>query len=128
MRLAIFENEQSQVEGAFNFLNRRYYGGNLEISYFSNSQSGKPYEDLEKFDIIFVDIELSTTSELDGFKLLAKLNEVGLSNRLVVLTGFSKVEQNLKEYNLPNYEVVQKPFSFLRLKEVINKIAPPPSN
>src|SRR5690242_16566314 len=112
MKIAVFENEYTQIESAFKAVNLLYFNNNLTIDTFPTSQSLKPFEDIQNYELVIVDIDLSTKSEMDGFELISKINMLFKTPKIIILTGHSKVNEKLKEKNLPSYPIVQKPIDF----------------
>lgn len=119
MRIAIFENEKSMVEGAFEAMNLAFFSNSLVFKFFSNSQDGKPYSDLKVYDIIFIDIQLTAKSEVDGFNLIKILLPIVGKDKLAIITGFSKNEGILEELGLPSIPIIIKPVDFIKLNKFI---------
>lgn len=124
MKIAIFENEKTMVEGAFETMNLVYYDNVIEYKFFLNSQDGLPFENLKEYDIILVDIQLTAKSELDGFNLIKTLIPIVGHNKLGIITGFSKNEEILKELKLPSIPIINKPIDYDSLYKFLTKNFP----
>ena len=121
MKIAIFENERAMIEGAFEAMNLVFRNNSIEYKYFSNSQDALPYASLEEFDIIFVDIQLTPKSELDGFNLIKMLIPIVGQKKLAIITGFAKNEEILRDLGLPEIPIITKPVDYLSLHDFVNK-------
>tara|TARA_Y100000813_G_C24027388_1_gene288059 strand:+ start:105 stop:503 length:399 start_codon:yes stop_codon:yes gene_type:complete len=114
MRVAVFENEITQVEGAFKYLNLRFYNNLINYHYYETSQA-KPEElSWEDFDAIVIDIDLSKKSELDGIGLIKKIKEESprSNSKLIVLTGHNDIEERLQSEGVNNIPILNKPPNF----------------
>lgn len=118
MKILIFENEYTYIENAFNYVNVKYFNGNLDIIVFPKSQDLNPFRDIETFDHVFIDISLSKNSHLDGFGILKKIKEEKLNiKKLTILTGNNNIGKKLLELNLGQFPILTKPITFSSLKE-----------
>lgn len=122
MKIAIFENEYQQIEAAFEAMNLLYFDNKLEFSVFPSSQNFGPLENLKNYDIAIVDIDLSQNSQLDGYALLKKIENLEKKPKILVLTGSSKVESTLQEKKLPKYDVLLKPVDFSEIHKSLDKM------
>jgi DNA-binding LytR/AlgR family response regulator len=125
MKIAIFENEFESVKGAFDTANLLYFNEGLVITYFPSSQSASNVE-MKEFDVIFIDIDLSSKSELDGFSLINKFIETNkaLIGRIVILTGNNKIQEALKARSI-DYKLIQiiiKPTNYEEINDSIKRI------
>lgn len=121
MKIAVFENELPQVQGSFDSVNAIYYGGRIDYTFFLSSQDCTPLNQLLDFDLIFVDLDLSVKSEMDGYSLIEEILQINGKAPIVILTGSSDVEEKLKSRNLSHIEILQKPISFEDLRSFISK-------
>jgi DNA-binding response OmpR family regulator len=125
MKIAIVENEKREVEGAFSYLNSKYFEGGIEFRYFETSQECLK-EDLSliNYAAIIIDIHLTKKSQFDGFGLIKKLLELSpdWEDKILVLTGYHKVEEKLKDYGLPSLPVIVKPVNFTKLLQALHRI------
>ncbi|RUA29007.1 MAG: hypothetical protein DSY77_15585 [Bacteroidetes bacterium] len=125
MKIAVFENQFEDIKGAFEFANLLSFDGNLEIKIFPRSQDCD-LETISIFDVIFIDIDLSKKSELDGYGLVKKLQELegDLLNRIVILTGHSKIKDTMIHRGIDDerIKIVIKPTDFEELTDVINEV------
>jgi ActR/RegA family two-component response regulator len=119
MKIAIFENQWNQVKTQFEVANKVYFNDELIYTQYNSSQELKPFEDLYNFDLVIIDISLSSNSDLDGFDLISKILERELHPRLLILTGNSNILENLGNRNLPRIPVLMKPVDVLDIKNKI---------
>ena len=125
MKIAVFENEYQSVSGAFNAANYLNFDNILNIQVFPSSQSVALTEVVE-FDVIFIDIDLSSKSDLDGYSLilqLQKLNE-NINKKIVILTGNNKIIEslNFRKINSTNISIIIKPTDYEEITKKINNI------
>lgn len=125
MRVAIFENEYESVKGAFETASLLYFDDELDIVIYPSSQTAILTK-MEEFDTIFIDIDLSSKSDLDGFSLIKKLNETNenLINRIVILTGNNKIKEALKSRSIDSsqIQIIIKPTNYEEINSCIKKI------
>jgi CheY-like chemotaxis protein len=125
MKVAVFENEYLSVKGAFSAANLLSFNNSLEIHDFASSQQAD-LTNIISYDVIFVDIDLSSNSELDGYSLISKLRllDPKINRKIVILTGNSKVEESLKARLIPKDElsILIKPTDYGEIASVIQKI------
>lgn len=123
-KIAIFENEYTAIENAFRYVNSRYFDGQFSLENYPSSQSFRDLVKVADYDFIFVDIDLSSRSEMDGFSLLKEFesNKVN-ENKIIVLTGlnYDEVKSKLVSYKLKDYPIITKPISFEDLKKILSK-------
>lgn len=117
MKIAIFENEYDTVEMAFKYLNKKYYNNSIVFENYPRSDSFLEIVRLTEYDLIIIDLDLSSQSKLDGFGLIKKIeSSIPAPHKILILTG-----QNLSEdYNTENglrlkYPVLEKPMNFNKL-------------
>lgn len=117
MKIAIFENEFDTVEMAFKYLNKKYYNNNILFENYPRSDSFADLTKIDEYDLIIIDLDLSSQSKLDGFGLIRKIEQsIPAPHRILILTG-----QNLTaNYNVENglkvkYPVLEKPINFNKL-------------
>jgi len=125
MKIAIFENEYHSVQGAFKAANLLEFDNKLEVKVFVSSQEAD-FQKIKEYDVIFVDIDLSTKSELDGFAVINKIKELDndLTNRVIILTGNSKIEEILSDrgINRGGIQIIIKPTSFNEISKAIRAV------
>lgn len=125
MKIAIFENEFDTLEVAFKYLNKNYYDNKLEIKVFPRSQNLEKIEDILQYDLVMIDLDLSTHSDLDGFGLIKKIeNELGYNRpKMVILTG-QDLEENFHEINNLKYlyKVLEKTVNYRKLKNLFDEL------
>lgn len=125
MKVLIFENEYEAVKGAFEYANFINFDDSLKFEVYVTSQSFN-FSNINDYQVIFIDIDLSTKSELDGFGIIRKiLNEKPeVINKVVILTGNNKISEILKDQigREINLKIITKPTDFDELTKVIQSI------
>ena len=124
MKIAIFENEFEGVRLSFEAANLIYFDGKLDIQVFPSSQSSN-LDLIDDYKVIFIDIDLSTKSILDGYGLIKKIIEKkhSLRNRIVILTGNNKIRESLNNYGIlsSDLKVIIKPTNYVEISDVITE-------
>ncbi|AWM13262.1 hypothetical protein DI487_04880 [Flavobacterium sediminis] len=118
MKILVFENEIPKVKDAFVDVNELDFNNELSVKYIDKSQNFGDYKNVKDFDLIFVDIDLSPTSEKDGYGVIEDIKRFGNDN-IVVLTG-NLVEEELKKRGLSEIKILSKPIFLDELKDVID--------
>ena len=118
MKIAIFENEFDQIEYSFKLVNRLYYNDELKFEIFTKSQEFKNIENIINYDLIFIDLDLSVNSDLDGYSLIRKFIALNKKLPIVILTGAAMVEESLKKKSLPPFEILLKPLDYKKLFKI----------
>lgn len=125
MKIAIFENEYDSVKGAFDIANFLNFNNELQFENFSSSQNAD-FSTIRNYSVIFIDIDLATKSELDGFGLIQKIRKLddSLTNKIVILTGNNRIKEILKERNIYSdaIKIIIKPTDYEEITGVINKV------
>lgn len=125
MKVAIFENEYESVRISFETANLVYFDNKIEFTIYPSSQSA----DLRKindYDVVFIDIDLSSKSDLDGYSLIEKISNTypGVEKRIVVLTGNNKIVEslNLRGLYIKNLQIIIKPTDYEEVSKSIMEI------
>lgn len=124
MKIAIFENEFDTLEVAFKYLSKKHYNNSLSIKNYPRSQSVQSLEELKDYDLIIIDLDLSSLSDLDGFGLIRKIeNEVINIPKVLILTG-QDLEDNFDKINglRVKYPVLEKPVNYKKLKAKFDEL------
>lgn len=125
MKIAVFENEYQSVSGAFDAANLLTFNSELEITVFPSSQSAEMKE-IINFDVIFIDIDLSAKSDLDGYSLIQQLQQIdnNINHRIIILTGNNKVKESLlhRKIESTNILIIIKPTDFQEIATSILKV------
>jgi len=125
MKIAIFENQFHQVKTQFDVANRIYFQDTLKYDQFNSSQDLKPLEAILNYDLVIVDISLSSNSDLDGFDLIKGIMELKTHPKILILTGNSNIKENLQNRHLPKIPILMKPVDVIdisnKIKEVMSK-------
>ena len=112
MKILVFENEIPKVKDAFSDVNELDFN-----KYVDKSQNFGDYKDSVNYDLIFVDIDLSPTSEKDGYGVIEEIKKFG-NNNIVILTG-NMVEDELKRRGWTDIKILSKPIFLDELKDII---------
>jgi len=125
MKIAVFENEYQSVSGAFNAASLLNFDNSLDIQVFPSSQTATLTE-IVNFDVIFIDIDLSSKSELDGYSLILQLQNIdaNINKKIVILTGNNKITESLYQRNLNciNFLTIIKPTDYEEITNMINSV------
>jgi len=125
MKIAVFENEYQSVSGAFSAANLLNFENALNIQVFPSSQSATLTE-IVGFDVIFIDIDLSSKSDLDGYSLIQQLQKLddNINKKIVILTGNNKIIEslNLRKINSTYISIIIKPTDYDEISKVIMKV------
>lgn len=125
MKIAVFENEYQSVSGSFNAANLLNFNNQLQIEVFPSSQVAN-LQEIVNYDVIFIDIDLSSKSDMDGYSLIQELNKIQkeINYKIVILTGNNKIVESLnqKGINSISLSIIIKPTDFEEITNNINKI------
>ena len=124
MKILTIENEFASIQPVFNAIECLVFKENLDMKQCDKSQD-IPWDSLNTFDAIFVDISLATKSNLDGYGILKKIKKEypSLLPKVAIITGNDKISEMLKERSLDDCDVriFEKP---LRYKDIAAFIKP----
>lgn len=124
MKILTIENEFASIQPVFNAIECLVFKENLDMKQCDKSQD-IPWDSLNTFDAIFVDISLATKSNLDGYGILEKIKKEypSLLPKVAIITGNDKISEMLKERSLDdcNVRIFEKP---LRYKDIAAFIKP----
>ncbi|OGL47075.1 MAG: histidine kinase [Candidatus Schekmanbacteria bacterium RBG_16_38_10] len=84
------------------------------------TESSTAVEELEKthFDIIVTDLKMDG---IDGMKILEIARKKNPDTKVIIITGFSKMETAAEAFNKGAFDFIVKPFKIEELKQVIQK-------
>jgi len=122
MKIAIFENQFNQVKIQFDVANRIFFEDKLDYEQFNSSQEFGGLNNLSNFDLAIIDISLSSNSDLDGYDLISEILSFDNPPKILILTGNSNIEENLKKRNLPEIPILMKPIDAIDIKNKINSL------
>lgn len=124
MKILIFENEFVYLDTTFRYVSKLYFDEKLEYDVFASSQDFGALINANKYDLIIIDISLAKRSDLDGYGLLKKLNEIDFSKeKIVIMTGNHQIKEGLKEKGLDfDYKILTKPIDINDLISVLNSV------
>ena len=121
IHIGIFENQFEEIRGAFDICNKFYFGGRLKYEYFASSDA-IAIEDLIRFKLILIDLDLSPKGSLDGYALAKKINDTYPTLPKAIITSSSSVKEKLEENQIAGIQVLQKPFDFEELNSFLKKL------
>lgn len=118
-KVLIVEDEYSEVQTAFEYVNDIYLSNDLDLKNFAKSQD-IDFSKLCDYDYIFLDITLAKKSQKDGYGILKKIEEENIqTGRLIIMTGNNKISETLKDRGVTKeYPIITKPIDFQELKNV----------
>lgn len=118
-KVLIIEDEYSEVQTAFEYVNDIYLSNELDLKNLTKSQD-VDFSKLCDYDYIFLDITLAKKSQKDGYGILKKIEEENIqTGRLIIMTGNNKISETLKGRGIMNtYPIITKPIDFQELKNV----------
>lgn len=121
MKVAIFENEFIFVEASFKAFNTIYCNNKLQYTVFVSSQSFGDLANLENYDMMIVDIDLSIMSQMDGYQLIETVEQSQIKKpSIIILTGHKAVNEQLKSRGLASYPIIAKPVNLTKIKEAFD--------
>jgi DNA-binding NtrC family response regulator len=119
MKILIFENEIQGIKESFDDVNFLDFNGRLEFDYYEKSQTFTKFDTLSEYDMAFIDIDLSTKSEKDGYAIIRDLIDNYDYRKIVVMTGH-EVKEKLKCMGWDFLDILEKPIFLDELKSKIN--------
>jgi len=119
MKILVFENEIPAVSEAFSDINFLDFDNSLELTYVDKSQNYKDFKNIKQYSIVFVDIDLSSNSEKDGYGIIKDLKD-NKYNNIVVLTG-NNVREELISKGFEDIDIISKPIFLNELKNIVLK-------
>lgn len=125
MKIAIFENQYNQVRIQFEVANKVFFNDSLEYSQFNSSQD-LPITEIVRFNLVIIDISLSSNSDMDGFDLISEIIKIKNHPKLLILTGNSNILEGLKKRDLPTIPILMKPIDPLDIEKKIKEVLASP--
>ena len=118
-KVLIVEDEYSEVQPAFEYVNDIYLSNDLDLKNLTKSQD-VDFSKLSDYDYIFLDITLAKKSQKDGYGILKKIEDENIqTGKLIIMTGNNKISETLKDRGIANaYPIITKPIDFQELKNV----------
>lgn len=117
MKVAIFENQFGQVQTQFDIVKNLFFDNKLEYIHFNSSQEIGDINKISDYDLAVIDISLSSSSDKDGYNLISEILKLPKHPKIIILTGNSKIEEGLKERNLPALPIIKKPVDALDIRD-----------
>ena len=122
MKVAVFENQYHQVEIQFEVANRIYFNDSLDFDQFNSSQDLSPLSKIANYDLVIVDISLSSNSDMDGYNLITEIIKVENHPKILIMTGNSNVEERLLRIGLDSIPILVKPIDPKDIRDKINSL------
>lgn len=121
-KIAIFENQYNQVKLQFEVANRFFFNNQLVFSQYNSSQDYSPIANITEFNLVIIDISLSSNSDKDGFDLITEILALQHHPKILILTGNSNIKDSLKKRNLEDLPVLMKPVDPIDIKDKISNL------
>lgn len=123
-KVLIFENEVYIIENTFKTINLLSFDEELEIEYLKTSQEIGNISNIENYELVIIDIDLSVNSKKDGIGIIKEISTYNSSllKKVIVLTGHSKVSDKLKSLSFDKIPVLKKPPNIDELTTEMKKI------
>jgi DNA-binding NtrC family response regulator len=125
MEILIFENQVQDVIEAFEDVNTLDFDNTLNYKWILKSQDFKNFDELKKYDLVIVDIDLSLKSEKDGYGVIDTLKNKYDYHKIVIMTGH-RIKDEIEKNGLASLDIINKPIILDDLKEIISKFKPNP--
>lgn len=125
-KILIFEDEWNTIKGSFELANIYAFENKLSFVNKTKSQDIAYNSWRELYDAVFVDITLAKNTKWDGFNIIKVIHDTDLFplNKIVVLTGNSKVEEKLNEMGINTnlVKILYKPINFEILAQELKRV------
>lgn len=110
-KVLIFENEYSDLEPTFKAINLLDFDNKLTITQFNTSQELEDIKNIDIYDAIIIDIDLSLKSHKDGFGIIQEIATYNpkILKKVFILTGSSRIKEKLNELGYKSLKIVSKP-------------------
>ena len=122
-KILVIEDDRS-VHGSFHMANEDSFEGKLIIDIVPKSQSIK-FGNLSSYSVIFVDLELAKTSNMDGFSVIQKIisNNLYPLGNILVFTGNNKAKERIADLKLPisDDNIIYKPVEYDEIAIIVKK-------
>ncbi len=125
-KILVFEDEWETIRGSFDLANLYAFNNELKFLQVAKSQNVSFSQWSDIYAAVFVDITLAKKTEMDGFNIVKTIKDRNLIdlNKVIVMTGNSKVKEKLKEMGFKDDEirVLYKPVAFDEIARVLKGI------
>ena len=120
--IAIFENQYHQVKTSFEVANKIFFNSELKYTQFNSSQELTPLNKIIEYELVIIDISLSSNSDKDGFDLIKEILKIEDRPKILILTGNSNIIEGLKKRELPEIPILMKPVDPIDIKDKIKLV------
>lgn len=123
IKVAVFENELNPIKRSFDATNLIYFKKELDFKYFESSQKFGDLTELNSYQVVLLDIDLSLKSKMDGYQILLDLKQKNVrTNNIIIITGHDNVKSRLAEIGFNDIPIIQKTIDIKLLSDEIKKI------
>lgn len=126
IKIAIFENEYVEVETAFKALNMLYYQKQLEFTVYRSSQELDDLNKISDYKVVFVDLDLSLSSKMDGYTLIKHFIHINSAINIIIISASSKesILTKLSKKGLPLVPIITKPVDYTDIYDKLKIFIP----
>lgn len=123
-KILIFENEYADLEPTFKAINILEFDYSLDITQYNTSQELGEISNVDMYDAIIIDIDLSLRSNKDGFGIIQEIASYNpkILKKILVLTGSSRIKEKLTELGFQSIKVLSKPLDMDQITRYLNYI------
>lgn len=109
MRLLIIEDDEQIAD----FVSKGLRQAGYAVDHSSNGEEGLVLAEREPYDAVILDIMLPG---MDGYSVLRRLRQTGMSTPILVLSARSSIDDKLEGFKAGTDDYLTKPFSFAELQ------------
>ncbi|MFC1490196.1 sigma-54-dependent transcriptional regulator [Candidatus Latescibacterota bacterium] len=110
--ILVIDDEPAMRDSCFQILSRN--GCNVTLS--ENGKQGLAYMKKQNYDVVILDLKIP---DMDGFEVLKSINVNNHDCAVIIVTGFSTVENAVETMKLGAHDFVPKPFTPNQLRTVV---------
>lgn len=118
-KILVVDDERLIVKLFKMFFREKIKSKEYELIFASNGKEALEKLQAEsEIDMMLTDINMP---EMDGLTLLAKMNELNMNIKTVVLSAYGDVENMTTALNLGAFDFLNKPIDFKQLENIITR-------
>ncbi|MFC1651490.1 sigma-54-dependent transcriptional regulator, partial [Candidatus Latescibacterota bacterium] len=110
--ILVIDDEPAMRDSCFQILSRN--GCNVMLS--ENGTQGLNFLNKRKYDVVILDLKMP---DMNGFDVLKSININNPDSAVIIVTGFSTVENAVETMKMGAYDFVPKPFTPNQLRTVV---------